>query len=294
MEQAETRARPGFTAFAVARHKLHHQTHDAGRFLSDTLIGPLLASLLEEDAGQMGRKAARRNARKRGSAVQKKARFFLAIRSNVAEQAVHDAVTAGAQQVVLLGAGLDTFFFRSPLPAHVCCIEADLERTQAWKRARLAELHVCTAHVHFVSLDLRDDAMQSLQQQSPFDPRKKSVFVMLGVVPYLTREAVAHLLGSLSTGTVVFDFGQLVEVASPAARRRFEKRAASVRDVGEPWLSQWDPDDLASQLRNAGFHTVEMLGPPELAARFFDGQTDWVQKRGPHPCTICIATKDEN
>ncbi len=290
-EQTERRPRPSFTAVAVARHKRDHLLLDNARFLRDDVVGQLLAPL-EEEAKQVGVRDARRSARKKMSATQVKARYFLAIRSAVAEQLVQDAVEAEqAEQVVLLGAGLDTFFYRAKLPPSVCCIEADLEQTQAWKRARLAELRVDTSHVHFVICDLRGDAMAALQQQSPFDPRKRSVFVLLGVAPYLTREATLELLGVLSGGIVVFDFGQPLENSSPATRARFEKRSASVQEAGEPWLSQWDPEDLAWQLRNVGFDRVEMLGPPELAARFFGGSHEWAQKRGPHPCTICVASK---
>jgi methyltransferase (TIGR00027 family) len=289
--EAEQVARPSFTAVAVARHKRDHVLLDGGRFLRDDLVGRLVASL-EDGAAQVGTRAARRNVRKKMSAVQVKARHFLAMRSAVAEQLIQERVASGeAQQVVLLGAGLDTFFYRTRLPPSVVCIEADLGNTQTWKRARLAELQIDASHVHFVRCDLRGDAKTTLERDSPFDSRKKSVFVLLGVVPYLTREATLHLLGGLSPGVVVFDFGEPLENASPATKARFEKRSVSVQEAGEPWLSQWDPAELAAQLKNLGFDTVQMFGPLELAARFFAGSLEWVQKRGPHPCTICVTSK---
>src|SRR5882757_6644881 len=60
------------------------------------------------------------------------------IRRRFAEDAVARAVAAGTGQVVILGAGLDTFGCRNP-HAGVQVYEVDHPSTQAWKRTRLAE-----------------------------------------------------------------------------------------------------------------------------------------------------------
>ncbi len=283
---------PSFTAVAVARHKLRHQTLDEARILKDDFVGPLLAALPIQDGDGGGGRQARRRARKKNSASETKVRHFLAARSALAEVTVREAVERdGVRQVVLLGAGLDTMFLRLGLDASVCCIEADLMRTQAWKRARLEELHFDTSHVHYVPLDLRESSFaECLARGSPFDPAKESCFVWLGVVPYLSRQVTLDALAQMR-GTVVFDFGEPLDACSPSSRRRFERRAMSVRAAGEPWLTQWNLEELTEELKRIGFDRVQMCGPQELADYFLNGAVEWMQKRGPHPCTVCVAHK---
>src|SRR5271154_2072027 len=67
-------------------------------------------------------------------------RLFTAARSRIAEDALSRAVERGVRQIVILGAGLDTFALRSPHGArHIGIYEVDHPATQEWKRQRLAE-----------------------------------------------------------------------------------------------------------------------------------------------------------
>jgi len=53
------------------------------------------------------------------------------------------AVERGVRQIVILGAGLDTFALRNPHGARQIRIyEVDHPATQAWKRQRLAEAQI--------------------------------------------------------------------------------------------------------------------------------------------------------
>ncbi|MGV0803423.1 class I SAM-dependent methyltransferase, partial [Mycolicibacterium elephantis] len=60
-------------------------------------------------------------------------RLFFAARSRLAEDTIAAAVATGARQVVILGAGLDTFAYRNPIP-DLRVFELDHPATQAWKR----------------------------------------------------------------------------------------------------------------------------------------------------------------
>ena len=64
-------------------------------------------------------------------------RIFIAVRTRFAEDALAAAVERGVGQFVVLGAGLDTFAYRSPLRSRLRIFEVDHPATQAWKRQRL-------------------------------------------------------------------------------------------------------------------------------------------------------------
>src|SRR5258708_1688394 len=70
------------------------------------------------------------------------ARGQVICRSRYAEDRLAAAVAEGVRQYVLLGAGLDTFAYRSPLAAKVRVFEIDHPRTQEWKRSALATAQV--------------------------------------------------------------------------------------------------------------------------------------------------------
>ncbi|HTN78209.1 MAG TPA: class I SAM-dependent methyltransferase, partial [Acidimicrobiales bacterium] len=68
---------------------------------------------------------------------------WVCVRARLPEDIVEDAVAGGVRQYVILGAGLDSFAYRRPdLVGLVRVYEVDHPETQAWKRARLAELDV--------------------------------------------------------------------------------------------------------------------------------------------------------
>ena len=57
---------------------------------------------------------------------------------------------------------------------------------------------------------------------------------------------------------------------SPERRDALEARAARVAKLGEPWLTYFEPAELAADLTRRGLTEIEDLGPAQLAARFFD------------------------
>jgi O-methyltransferase involved in polyketide biosynthesis len=50
--------------------------------------------------------------------------------------------------------------------------------------------------------------------------------------------------------------------------------AARAAAAGEPWLSYFDPAELAPALRGLGFATIDVLGPDDVFARYFRGRRD--------------------
>ncbi len=119
---------PSRTARGAAAHRAAHQVLEGGAIFAD----PLALRILGEDAGSLAREALAHPER-RGM------RFFIVARSRFTEDAVAAASARGTTQLVVLGAGLDTFAYRSSLRDRLRIFEVDHPATQAWKRARLAE-----------------------------------------------------------------------------------------------------------------------------------------------------------
>ena len=120
---------PSRTALIVARQRAAHQVLDHGAILND----PFAMKILREDEKDVLQFANKHPLASIG-------RLFTSARSRIAEDALSEAVERGVRQIVILGAGLDTFALRSPHDARQISIyEVDHPATQAWKRQRLAE-----------------------------------------------------------------------------------------------------------------------------------------------------------
>jgi methyltransferase (TIGR00027 family) len=82
-------------------------------------------------------------------------RLVVTARARYAEERLADAVAGGIGQYVILGAGLDSFAYRSPLAAGLDVHEVDEPDTSTWKRAALASAGIpVPASVRFVLADL--------------------------------------------------------------------------------------------------------------------------------------------
>jgi methyltransferase (TIGR00027 family) len=243
---------PSRTAVSAARYRAAHQILEDGAIFADPLAVRILGIAEDELLADAPRRAMR---------------AFIAARTRFAEDALALAVAGGVRRLVVLGAGLDTFAYRNPYPG-LAVVEVDHPDTQAWKLLRLAEAAIPVPEsLTYLAVDFeRESLADRLRLDEP------AFFVWLGVVPYLTRQGFAETLrfvAARSGNEVVFDYAQSPERMSPERRAALTARAERVAKLGEPWLTFFDPDEIAAELAGRGFRTVTDLGPAGLAARFF-------------------------
>jgi methyltransferase (TIGR00027 family) len=187
-------------------------------------------------------------------------RLCVALRHRLAEQTLAAAYDRGTRQCVVLGAGLDTIAYRNE-HADLRVFEIDHPDTQAWKRERLAEAGI-PAVATYVAVDFERDDLRSRLVEEGFDVARPAVFVWLGVVPYLSREAVGATLRALATvpgAEVVLDHAGTERDAEGEERHR--RLAERVAAVGEELTEAWAPGEMAALLTPSGFAEVEELLP---------------------------------
>jgi methyltransferase (TIGR00027 family) len=252
---------PSQTAFAVASYRAAHQVLEDARIFQD----PLALAILSADPASFFEDPAFHEAR-RGI------RFFVVSRSRIAEDAVRRGVEErGVTQLVVLGAGLDTFAYRNPFEGRLKVFEVDHPATQAWKRHRLQEAGIAIpGSLTYAPVDFeRQDLTQQLTAAG-LDPHARTVFTWLGVVPYLTGAAITSTLSQIAAhpggAEVVFDYSEPREDVDPAYRAHLEERAARVAAIGEPFLSFFRPADLHAQLAAHGFTEIDDLDLPGILA----------------------------
>ncbi|SPE38303.1 Methyltransferase (fragment) [Candidatus Sulfopaludibacter sp. SbA6] len=214
-------------------------------------------------------------------------RIFIAVRHRFAEDALAAAVERGVRQVVVLGAGLDTWAYRTTLRDRLRIFEVDHPATQAWKRQCLADAAIALpSSLTFAPVDFERHTLAGGLAAAGFNRAEQTFFTWLGVVPYLTEEAVWSTLGfiaSLPNGAhVVFDYSDPPASLSPEMRAAHEKRAAHVAALGEGWRIYFTTEELHGKLIALGFSEVEDLGPPQIAARYFPNRSVSLPEKGGH------------
>jgi methyltransferase (TIGR00027 family) len=246
----------------IARQRAAHQLLDHGAILYD----PFAMQILREDEKDVLQFA---NAHPLASI----GRLFTAARSRMAEDALANAVEAGIRQIVILGAGLDTFALRNPHGARQLRIyEVDHPATQAGKRQRLAEAQIALPpSLTFAPVDFERDDLGEQLVAAGFQQNSPAFFTWLGVVPYLMQDAIGRTLdymSSIQNSEVVFDYLEPPEASSEELRQLEKERSEQLKKMEERSVSRFEPAGIAEILRSHGFCDLEDINFQEIASRF--------------------------
>jgi methyltransferase (TIGR00027 family) len=267
---------PSRTALLVAVHRAAHQVREGGTIFAD----PLAMRILGADADRLLQDA-------KDDPFSRALRQYLVVRARIAEDALSVAVQNGTSQLVILGAGLDTFAYRSPHGKRLKIFEVDFPATQEWKRSMLAAAGITLPEtLVFAPVDFEHQTLADGLAAAGVDRSAPTFFTWLGVVPYLTPEAFSgtlrYIAGWRNQSQLVFDYANAPASLTGAARAAHEGLAARVAAAGEPFRNFLDTEVLHSQMQAMGFTVIEDLGPKQIAARFAPEQVPHVQERGGH------------
>jgi methyltransferase (TIGR00027 family) len=212
------------------------------------------------------------------------ARITVTTRSRYTEDRLAEAVRRGVTQYLILGAGLDSFAYRSPLARQVRVTEVDHPATQRWKR------RVLTGHgispegdVRYVEADLEaadladsgledggleDGGLTARLAAAGIDFSRPALISWLGVTMYLTRPAIAATLavaGHCAPGTeLIAEYAIPEELQDERGREYARLVAPALAERGEPWLTFLHPAEMTALLNDHGFADVTHVGPRDM------------------------------
>lgn len=268
---------PSRTAQGAAAHRAVHQIVEDGFIFTDPFAVEILDENMRARLPEMADDPSHRPMR-----------LFIAARSRFSEDSLAACVARGIRQVVILGAGLDTFALRNPHAGKgVRVFEVDYPATQAWKRERLKQAGLAVpASLTFAPVDFERQSLADGLTAAGFRIDRPAYFQWLGVVPYLSREAIVttlNFIAGISGAEVVFDYGEPLENLAPEIRAEVAAIAAQAAARGEPWLSLFDPADMFSLLRDRRFAHVEDLSRADFADRYYGHLKQGIRTgAGPH------------
>jgi methyltransferase (TIGR00027 family) len=254
---------PSHTARGAAAYRALHQSLEGGVIFSD----PFADRILDDQARARRDEIA-------AKPLLRPMRLFIAARSRFSEDTLSALVARGVRQVVVLGAGLDTFALRNPHASQgVRVFEVDYPATQSWKRECFKQAGLAVpASLTFAPVDFERQSLAEGLAAAGFQADRPAFFQWLGVVPYLSRDAIGvtlDFIAGVPGSAVVFDYAEPFANYPAERRENVIALAAGAAARGEPWLSLFDPAELSEMLRGKGFGLVEDLGLAELTERFY-------------------------
>ena len=183
------------------------------------------------------------------------------------------AISDGIDQLVILGAGLDTRAYRLPRIAKMRVFEVDLPRVQNDKKAKLARhLGGLPPNVAFIPTDFNTDSLESVFARTSLDWSKRAVFIWEGVTQYISEDAVRKTLSfagkSASGSKLAFTYVVKGVIDGSSEIPGAQRLMTEVAKRGAPWIFGLGPQTVGDYL--APFHLALKadVGSVDYQARY--------------------------
>jgi len=169
---------------------------------------------------------------------------------------------AGAQQVIILGAGFDTRALRLPALKNVPVTEIDHPDTARKKMEILKRLNgSLPANVRYLQIDFNRQSLDELFREQAVDMSIPTTLIWEGVTNYLQREAIAEvfaLAGQFPPSTsIIFTYIDKKVLDNPSVFFGAERLLKDLDAIEERWTCGFAPEELADFLQSFHLRLVE-------------------------------------
>ncbi|MFB2897827.1 class I SAM-dependent methyltransferase [Aerosakkonemataceae cyanobacterium BLCC-F50] len=211
---------------------------------------------------------------------QKIAYWYIVLREKHGDETIEEAIASGCKQLLLLGSGYDTRFFRLPCIREnsIATFEIDLPVTIEDKHNYIAKkLGAIPPGLSLIPLDFNNNNFSRISEYG-FDKQIPTVYVWQGVSYYLPLESVSHfldLIKSQMTPSSIFVF----DCCSPLMTFKNDRipgivsQVDKLQEIGEPYQFGMESDEMAAWLKNKGFRGIQIWQQDDLEARFLGRRT---------------------
>jgi len=193
------------------------------------------------------------------------------LRTRYLDDMLDDHIRGGYQQVVILGAGLDTRAVRRA-SAGVRFFEIDEPATVRLKREVYAR-HAIDADLTLIPGNYVSDGLIDLLGRHGFDFGLPAYVIWEGNTMYLplvsTRKTLSELRKYVKRPGVSFDYMSEAVVAKTTGDRGVTQLVEGFADMGAPWLS--GIADLNALAADLGLRVIENVKTSELHRRYWPG-----------------------
>jgi methyltransferase (TIGR00027 family) len=217
------------------------------------------------------------------------------IRFRVLADRLSEAGNRGSiQQLVILGAGLDTTAFSLPAFAqHWLVFEVDHPATQEWKRRELAKIGwTLPSNLVFAPCDFETQKLFDALAAVGFDRALPAMVSLFGVILYLTAESTKALLADLASlapgSEVVMTYSPPPDGIDPVVQQVWDKSSPKVDETGESFIGHYTQAQMQRLVTEAGFSKVIHYSVDVLNAEYLRDRPDGLQVHSIEQLVIAI------
>jgi methyltransferase (TIGR00027 family) len=265
---------PSATATIMAFHRALEMLYPESERVC---LDPLAAAFLPPDWAEL-----LHNREQLTALMGQKAKLFPGVNGAIVsrvrfiDDVVIQMLSDGLAQLVILGAGYDSRAYRvKGIDTQVTVFELDDPITQLDKLAKLeAAMGARPEHVRYIAMDLAKDSIKARLAENGYEPDRKSLFILEGLVPYIPAEALAGLLDFIAENKdarneVVFDYLPPSVIDGTCEWVEGRNMHQEVNSHGEAFKLGFDKDALEAFLKGRGFDIVKNVNAPDLKSRYF-------------------------
>ncbi|MDD1691092.1 MAG: class I SAM-dependent methyltransferase [Methanoregula sp.] len=195
------------------------------------------------------------------------------------DDVVQNAPGEEFSQLVILGAGYDTRAYRiSTLKGNIRIFEIDRPATQDRKTGIVKKIFgQLPDFVSFIPYEIGQGPWWPALEEAGFSPAKKTLFLLEGLMMYLSRKDVEELVTGIAEhagagSAVLFDFvPQSLADGSSDAEGGQEIRKWTIQ-IGEPIQSGFDEEEVVPFLTSLGYSGVQVIPSRAFAKMYYTGK----------------------
>jgi methyltransferase (TIGR00027 family) len=207
---------------------------------------------------------------------------YVIARTKYIDDVFINAVSKGFDQILIFGAGFDSRGIRLiGDEKRVTTFELDAQQTQNAKKGRLRQLGFPeSSNIVYVPIDFERESTHKKVMSYGFDPNKRTLFILEGVLMYLNQDAVNDTFRFINQcagpgSEIVFDY-VLASVFRGDVNRYGAKKAYETivkwDKGGEQWTFAIEETEIERFLQERGLRLVRQLSTADLEKIYFTDQ----------------------
>lgn len=208
------------------------------------------------------------------------ARNSIVARVRFFDDIVKSSISNGLEQLVILGAGYDTRAYRIEGLNKTMVFEVDHPATQSIKIEKIMEIFSSFPdYVTYVPVNLELDKFGQRLLESRYDKSLKTLFIMEGLLMYLSPEIVDEILSFIvhnsgKGSAIIFDYIPLSVVDGTCELEAGKNWRKGVMDVGEPFLFGIEDGTIESFLVQREFSKIRNVTSEDYKKLYFHGKNE--------------------
>jgi len=200
---------------------------------------------------------------------------YVIARTKIIDSIFKNAILNEFDQILIFGAGFDSRGIRfADLNKKTKIFELDAPVTQESKINQLKKKGIEINSINFIPIDFNKESVEDKLLKSGFKENKRSLFILEGLLYYLSRQAVNDTFNVINKlagngSEVVFDYIYASVLRGENLYYGESKVFQGVKKQNESWSFGIEKGEIESFLREKNLKLIQNLNSEDLEEKFF-------------------------